>query len=295
MNPLALICGLGAICFWSTNAVVAKHVLAGLSVAQVQTLQFTGASAAFLILRGCFSKSERAMPRPDALLLGLLGLVGTMVFQYLAFSIGPIATVNLLAYAWPLLTVVILGAIGSIAQPLGLIMASVAGFIGVMLLIGGSEADFQRGDNIAGYAAAVASALCMALYSIGAAHVSSSPADVLLPASLIGSVGTSIWWATTGAGGLTFEYALMGLYLGVGPMGLGYVLWSYAMKLGAVGPISMLGYATPVLSTVLLILSGERLTTTAFLGGAIIVTSCTVVGFLQRGESTIAEAMRNGR
>lgn len=284
MNPRALICGAGAVCFWSTNAVVAKYALAGLPVAQVQTLQFAGASAAFLILRGLFSRSERALPKPDALLLGLVGLVGTMVFQYLAFSIGPIALVNLLAYAWPLLTVVILGMTGGAARPLGLIVASAAGFGGVMLLVGGAEPDLEHGDTIAGYAAAVASALCMAVYSIGVARISSPPASTLLPASVIGLAGTGMWWATTGAALADFEYVLVCLYLGAGPMGLGYVLWAYAMRFGAVGPLSMLGYATPVLSTALLILSGERLTAMAFMGGVVVVVSCAAIGVLRRED-----------
>lgn len=67
-------------------------------------------------------------------------------------------------------------------------------------------------------------------------------------------------------------------------MGLGYVLWAYAMRFGAVGPLSMLGYATPALSTALLILSGERLTATAFMGGVVIVICRAAVGLLQRED-----------
>ncbi|MEM9523707.1 MAG: hypothetical protein AAF982_06895 [Pseudomonadota bacterium] len=125
--------------------------------------------------------------------------------------------VNLLAYAWPLLTVVLLGATGGVARPLGLIGASAAGFGGVVLLVGGAAPDLGRGDTIAGYAAAVASALCMAIYSIGVARVSSPPAGTLLPASVIGLAGTGTWWAATGAGFADLEYMLLGLYLGAGP------------------------------------------------------------------------------
>ena len=68
-------------------------------------------------------------------------------------------------------------------------------------------------------------------------------------------------------------------------MGLGYVLWSYAMQNGAVGPMSTLGYGTPVLSTLLLIASGEQMTLLAIIGGAVIVAACALSGTLREREA----------
>ena len=294
MNPLAVLCAFGAIGFWSTNAVVAKHVLNSLSVAQVQTLQFAGASLAFWLLGHLLSKGTYRLPDKTALTLGLVGLVGTMVFQYIAFAIGPIATVNLLAYAWPLLTAVFVATTGGARHPFRLVLISTAGFCGVALLVGGTELSDLGGASLYGYLTAVASAICMATYSVGIGRVSASPSSLLLPTSILGLLGTGTWWLMTGGGLPTPELALMGLYLGAGPMGLGYALWSYAMKLGATGPISTLGYATPVFSTTLLIISGEQLTLTAFVGGGIIVVCCALAGRGQSTRRSSAKAARQG-
>lgn len=284
MKARPILFGLGAIGLWSTNAVVAKHALAVLSVAQVQCLQFAGAAAVFALLRARNGGYGTPIPPADAMAVGLVGLVGTMVFQYLAFASGPIAVVNLLAYAWPLLTALIVVGGGRSAYPGRLAVASLAGFVGVALLIGGSPASdgMVPGQAWAGYGFAAASAVCMAAYSVGVSRVRSSPADVLLPASLAGLAGTAIWWAATSAGTPSLSGAAMGLYLGIGPMGLGYVLWSYAMRGGAVGAMSTLGYATPVLSTSWLIASGEPLTARALAGGLLIVAACVAAGFYRR-------------
>ena len=277
MNIPAALMAIGAICLWSTNATVAKHALADMTVAQVQTLQFAGAAVAFLILR-CLSRSATARPSIAAVSLGVIGLVGTMVLQYLAFSYGPITTTNLIAYAWPLLTAVFIAVVIGTNNPVKMVLGSLAGFVGVGLLMTGQGTEGSiTGFSWAGYAAAIASAICMATYTIGIARVSDSPASVLLPASIIGLAGAALWWLASGAGGITPQQALIGLYLGAGPMGLGYALWSYAMRGSNAGNLSTLGYITPVSSTCLLILSGEHLTQSAVIGGAVVIVSCLVV------------------
>ncbi|TGV45699.1 EamA family transporter, partial [Mesorhizobium sp. M2D.F.Ca.ET.160.01.1.1] len=76
----------------------------------------------------------------------------------------------------------------------------------------------------------------------------------------------------------------LGLYLGAGPMGLGYYFWSRALKLGGSGKVAVVAYLTPIASTLLLTLSGERLTTTAIAGAILVIGSCVAVG-LERSEA----------
>ena len=89
---MAFILALAAIFLWSTNAVVANHALKEMPVEQVQFLQFLG--ACFVILLIVWRR------RPETKIqtsewhvrwaLGVIGLTGTMIFQYIAFDIGPI-------------------------------------------------------------------------------------------------------------------------------------------------------------------------------------------------------------
>lgn len=259
---------LAAVGLWSTNALVAKYALADMTVAQTLALQFAGAVCVFAV----FARRRGAMPLPwSARAIGVVGLVGTVALQYIAFATAPIATANLIAYSWPLLTAVLVVALGAACQPVRLIAASIAGFGGVALVIGG-------GPLVAtpGILAAIASAACMASYSVAVSRTTDTPARLLLPSACIGFAGSAVWWIAAGHGGVAPIDAVAGLYLGLGPMGLGYVLWSRAMQGGSAGTLSTLGYATPVLSTVLLVVSGEHLSQTALIGAAVIVGACIV-------------------
>lgn len=277
-GSFAVPCALAAIGFWSTNAVVAKYALVELTVAQVQALQFAGATFAVWLFGFALPRKPITWPEPRALGLGTLGLVGTMVFQYIAFAAGPIATVNLIAYSWPLLTALLVAACGIAYRPYRLVITSAAGFVGVGLLIGGDVGVVEGGGSLVGYTAAFASAVCMAVYTFLIGRFSVSASSLLLAAALIGLAGTGTWWLLTGAGLPPLPYVLFGLYLGIGPMGVGYLLWSLALRRGAAGSISTLGYATPVLSTVLLFVSGEAVTWGAVVGGGIIIVCCVLVG-----------------
>ena len=284
MRLRATALGLGAILLWSTNAVVAKHALAQLTVPQVMTFQFAGASLVFLMVRLWEPRQAPTRLPIEVFALGMVGLVGTVVFQYLAFSFGPIAIANKLAYAWPLLTALLFILSGSSSMPVLLTIVSAVGFVGVALIIGAPNLPRDSIESPWGYLFAIGSAIFMAAYSIGIAQTRRSPADALVPASLCGLVAMGSWWAATSGGALTVYSVSAAFYLGLGPMGLGYVFWSYAMKTGHVGPLSTLGYATPVLSTVLLVLSGEYLPRSAILGCALVVICCAIAGTMEVRE-----------
>lgn len=287
MNRRALAFAFGAVCFWSSNAVVAKFALRGLSVEQIQFLQFAGATAVFFlisragrsnVLETGIASGIRSRVTFPALVLGLIGLCGTMVFQYLAFAAGPIAQVNLIAYSWPLLSAVLVIAMKASPNPARLFLVSLVGFLGVALLItGGAETPWSQ-TNLWGLAAAVLSALCMAVYTVAIGRTGCSSAALLLPASFAGLIGTLAWCLLEGAAWKAPELIPLGLYLGAGPMGLGYLLWSTALKHDNAGRVAIFGYATPVLSTLWLLVSGEHLTSAMAVGGALVIASCTLIG-----------------
>jgi drug/metabolite transporter (DMT)-like permease len=275
----------GAVALWSTNAITARYLLALHPLAVVQFLQFAGASLALLSIRpltGMPPIPSRDMPALAT--VGFVGLVGTMVLQYLAFALMPVVEANLIAYAWPLMAAAALVARGTAERP-GLLMASAAtGFVGVgLVMTGGREATLFSG-NPAGYAAALGSALCMAFYTLAVGRFPAASADrLLLPSALIGAAGCLAWalhdhvdW------NLALSHLLLGLYLGAGPMGLGYYCWSRAMQQDDGWRTALVAYLTPVASTALLALAGERLTVVAGLGGALVIASCFALGLEQK-------------
>ena len=67
------------------------------------------------------------------------------------------------------------------------------------------------------------------------------------------------------------------LLLGLGPMGGAFFLWDRAMKLGDPCEIGLLSFLTPLLSTLLLVVSGGgRLDQWTLLGGGLILGAALV-------------------
>ena len=283
----ALVFAAGAVALWSTNALVGKSLLASHPVSQVQFLQFTGAALVFAAIRLMSRESAAPVAARAALVplaVGFIGLVGTMVLQYIAFASMPVIEANLVAYTWPLMVAAAVIALESPRRPALLGGAAVVGFIGVALVIsGGRNQSWLQGDLV-GYVAAFGSALCMAFYSVMVGRVATSPDRLLLPSSLIGVALTFLWCARDGFAWPVGTDLALGLYLGAGPMGLGYYFWSRALKLEGSGKVAVVAYLTPIASTLLLTLSGERLTMTAIVGAVLVIGSCVAVG-VERSEA----------
>ncbi|UVK44670.1 DMT family transporter [Mesorhizobium sp. AR07] len=283
----ALVFAAGAVALWSTNALVGKSLLASHPVSQVQFLQFTGAALVFAAIR--LMSRERAAPLTATaalvpLAVGFIGLVGTMVLQYIAFASMPVIEANLVAYTWPLMVAAAVIALENPRRPALLGLAAAVGFIGVALVIsGGRDQSWLQGDLV-GYLAAFGSALCMAFYSVMVGRLATSSDRLLLPSSLIGVALTFLWCVRAGGAWPTGADLALGLYLGAGPMGLGYYFWSRALKLEGSGRVAVVAYLTPIASTLLLTLSGERLTMTAIAGAVLVIGSCVAVG-VERSEA----------
>jgi len=281
----ALAFALGAVALWATNALVGKTLLTLYPVSQVQFLQFCGAALVFALIRltsheaSPTSVGERGSSALAAYAVGFLGLVGTMVLQYIGFASMPVIEANLVAYTWPLMTAAAVILLGRPRRPLLLGLAAALGFVGVALVISGGRAQaWFAGGSPVGYLAAFGSALCMAFYSFTVGRLAVSPERLLLPSALVGVALTFAWCLHDGVVRPTGAHLLLGLYLGAGPMGLGYYFWSRAAKLDQGGRIAVVAYLTPIASTFLLTLSGERLSITAVAGAVLVIGSCLAVG-----------------
>jgi drug/metabolite transporter (DMT)-like permease len=275
----ATLLALGAIALWSTNALVAKQVLGGLGVEQVQLLQFAGAAGVFLAAR-IYSRSAPGQSLVLAIALGLLGVTGTMVFQYLAFASGPIAEVNIVAYAWPLLAAMLALAGGRVERPVYFLALTILGFLGAAMVIARDGDAFRVAALGPGHAWAIASAVCMAGYSAAIGRVNCNKDTAHLAGALAGLALAAGWCVADGAAwpnpsAATFWLAL---YLGAGPIGIGYLLWARAMQNDFSGKTASLGYLTPVGSTSLLLLSGVTMGWIALLGSLVVIACCAATG-----------------
>jgi drug/metabolite transporter (DMT)-like permease len=221
------------------------------------------------------------------LALGVYGLFGFHLFLFVALSLAPPLSANLINYLWPLLMVLLAPLVlgrGKLSPRH--LLAGCIGFGGAALAIT-STATSQGapvgafGLAYAGYACALASAFIWATYSLISQRLAKT--RYAFPTGAIG-----LFCLVSGLLAVVchtlFEPAYewrahdpwILLALGAGPMGAAFFLWDAALKRGNAAAIGALAYLTPLLSTALLALGhgppGPRLIAAAFLivGGALL-------------------------
>ncbi|MFT7575964.1 MAG: drug/metabolite transporter (DMT)-like permease [Alphaproteobacteria bacterium] len=251
---------------------------------QVQVLQFVGAAFVFLALR-LFDRGQKKSNGWTGLSVaaGVTGITATMVFQYIAFSYGPIAEVNLIAYSWPLVIAFCLVSIGAASRPIVTGLLALAGFVGVALIVDPLK-DQSGAQGIGlGHLAAMASAFAMAGYSLIINRYQINQLDAHIAGSIVGA-GLALVWCllTTPSWNTDLTANLMAFYLGAGPIGVGYYFWARAMASKHVERVAIVGFLTPVFSTLLLVVSGEALSFMAIVGCAIVVGACVWISALEQ-------------
>ena len=180
---------------------------------------------------------------------------------------------NLINYLWPLLIVLLSAPIaGERLQPWHLAGAAL-GLAGVLVLtLGTGELGFA-GRYWPGYLAALGCAVVWSLYSVTNRRFGDVPTDAVavfcagsaaLAALCHLALETTVWPATPGAW-------LAVLALGIAPVGAAFYLWDIGVKRGDIRALGALSYATPILSTTLLIIAGRARATPSLLLAAVLV------------------------
>lgn len=260
---------LGAIALWACLASL------GVSLAQVPPFLLTGLA----LLIG----SVPAWPHwrawrvsPKALALGVAGLFGFHFLLFIALRHAPPLEANLINYLWPLLMVVLAPAVlpGVRLKPLHAV-AALLGFAGAALAILGGR---HVGAAFAwGYLPALGSAFTWAGYSLGTRRLAQR--GQAFPTAAIGLFGVVSGLLSLAchallepAVALSAREVTLIVAMGLGPLGLAFFLWDWALKGGDPRTIGVLSYLTPLASTGLLTLvTGRPLTATLGVAALMIV------------------------
>ncbi|MDP2332341.1 MAG: EamA family transporter [Reyranella sp.] len=275
----AMASGLAAICLWGSLA--ALSVLAG-SIPPFQMVAMTFAVGGSIgIIRARWRRVGWAgLVRWPARvwLVGVGGLFGYHALYFGALQLAPPAEANLVNYLWPLLIVLLSAPLAAENERGRLGWTHLAGaglgFAGVALLAFGRGGIAFAGDHALGYALALGCAFTWALYSVLSRRFGETPTDAIAAfcaASALLSLlchlafERTVWPASTSAW-------LAVLALGLGPAGSAFYFWDHAVKRGDIRALGALSYATPILSTALLIMCGLAEPTSALLLAALLVT-----------------------
>jgi drug/metabolite transporter (DMT)-like permease len=264
MLPLAA--AAGAILLWGTLAAL------GFSLAHLPPFLLTGCALAIGALPGLWRWRRWRVPWPT-LLLGICGLFGFHFLLFLALRFAPPVEANLVNYLWPLL-IVILTPVLLPGWPLTPrhVVAALVGLAGAAIAIGVAPVTMTPRAAL-GFALAGGSATVWACYSLLVRRVPPFSSWAIGGFALASGVLSLACHALFEprvplAGGDLVKLAALGL----GPMGAAFYLWDIAMKRGDPRVVGVLAYATPVLSTaLLLIVTGRALTASIALAAILIV------------------------
>ena len=223
--------------------------------------------------------------KPVVWALGIGGLFGYHALYFAALRLAPPAESGLINYLWPLLIVLFSSLLPGEHLRRAHIAGALLGFAGVIVLIGGRGAFDARAEYMPGYLCAFVAAFVWAGYSVLSRRFGQVPTDAVagfcLATALLSLVchlafETTIWPETT-----TQWLAVLGL--GLGPVGAAFYVWDIGMKRGDIRFLGVASYATPVLSTLLLVVAGyAEPTLTLALACGLIVAGALVATLMSR-------------
>ena len=251
----ATIAGSGALLLWAFLALLAR-VAAGVPPLQLTALGFAVGGALALTVVAARGRLKLLHQGGLAWAHGVGGLFGYHALYFAALAFAPAVEANLLNYLWPLLIVLLSAPILGMHLGPRRIAGVGLGFAGCVLLVG-AGASFPAGAMF-GFACALGCAVVWAVYSVTSKRMAAVPTEALAGFCLATAL-------LAGAAHLAFETTVAPdarqwiaiLLLGAGPLGAAFFLWDEGMKRGDPRLLGTLAYATPVASTLLLVVAGE--------------------------------------
>ena len=260
-----------AILMWSTLAAL------GYALAHLPPFLLTGIALAIGSVPGLLHYRRWRVPRAT-LALGVGGLFGFHFLLFVALRLAPPVEANLVNYLWPLLIVVL--------TPLVLpgwrlharhVVAAVVGFVGAAIAIGAAPLAVDA-RSLLGFALAAGSAIVWAGYSLLARRVAPFSSWAIggfaLASSLLALACHLAFEERTSIAARDWPMLAV---LGLGPMGSAFYLWDIAMKRGDPRVVGVLAYATPLLSTLVLVATTGREWSPALAVSALLIAGSALV------------------
>ncbi|EEB85054.1 aromatic amino acid exporter YddG [Roseobacter sp. GAI101] len=204
---------------------------------------------------------------------GIMGLFGYHALYFSALRLAPAAEAGLIAYLWPLLIVVFSGLLPGEKLRGGHIIGAVFGFAGAALIISNGAGSFQA-QYLPGYILAMCCALTWSGYSLLSRRIGTAPtasvvvfclgtAALSLPIHLMFEQTvlpkTGLGWASI-------------IGLGLGPVGLAFYVWDIGVKRGDIQILGTSSYLAPLLSTLILVVTGVTPAKPVLFWAAVLIT-----------------------
>lgn len=255
----AALVGATAPMLWATLALFTTYA-EGVPPFQLVTLTFAIAFALALAKWGLEGRAAFARLRQPwpVWLVGVAALFGYHALYFTALGHAPAVEASLLCYLWPLLLVLLSALLPGERLRWWHVAGATGGLAGSALLVTSGGSVSFRSEYALGYGAALGCALTWASYSVIARRMGQVPTDVVggfcgatavlgLVAHLL--IEETVWPDATGWAAIAA--------LGLGPVGAAFFVWDHGVKRGDIRALAAFSYASPLLSTLLLVAFGR--------------------------------------
>jgi len=278
----ATLVGFGAILLWSTLALLTA--LSGDAPPfELAALTFAVGGVCGLLYAAARGRLSRLAQPWRVWLVGIGGLFGYHALYFAALRRAPPADASLIAYLWPLLIVLLSGALPGERLRARHLLAAALGFAGAATLFLSKGADLTSAGGTArvGYALALGCAFVWSSYSVLSRSLKRAPSEAVagfcIATAALAAVCHAAFESTVVPSTAGQWLAILGL--GLGPVGLAFYVWDYGVKHGDIRLLGVAAYAAPVLSTLILVAAGVAPATPALavacaliVGGALVAS-----------------------
>lgn len=279
-NPLsrstATLIGFTAVLLWSLLAFLTA-ASGTMPALQLTAVTFAIGGLSLLVLRPGAIKAMR-QPLP-VWLLGVGGLFGYHFCYFFALRNAPPIEAGLINYLWPLLIVVFSALLPGEKLKWQHIAGCALALAGAILVVTRGEGFGFDPRYTLGYCAALIAALAWSSYSVLSRRFAHVPSDAIagfcLATAVLAAICHLLLEQTVWPANAWQWAAVIGL--GLGPVGLAFFVWDIGVKRGDIQVLGAASYSAPLLSTVILILTGYAQYSHAILVACLLITAGAVV------------------
>jgi drug/metabolite transporter (DMT)-like permease len=207
------------------------------------------------------------------------GLFGYHAFYFTAMRNAPPVEANLVNYLWPLLIVLFSGLLpGEKLKPHHIVGAAL-GLAGAVVIITKGRSIAIAPEHVFGLAAATASAITWAVYSVASRGLGAVPTAAVAGFCLATAVFSGLCHLMLEPTVLPARPSqwLAVLALGAFPLGAAFFVWDIGVKRGDIQVLGAASYLAPLLSTGFLVADGQAELTWQIALAALLMTGGAVI------------------
>ncbi|KQW77277.1 hypothetical protein ASC89_18970 [Devosia sp. Root413D1] len=268
--------GFTAVLLWSLLAFLTA-ASGTMPAFQLTAITFAIGGLSLLLIRPGAIKAMR-QPLP-VWLLGVGGLFGYHFCYFFALRNAPPVEAGLINYLWPLLIVVFSALLPGERLKWQHIAGCALALTGAVLVVTRGQGFGFDAQYSLGYATALCAAVIWASYSVLSRRFAAVSSDAIAGFCLVTAILAAIChllleqtvWPTD----LWQWAALIGL--GLGPVGLAFYVWDIGVKRGDIQVLGAASYSAPLLSTLILILTGYASYSHVILIACLLITAGAVL------------------